>query len=125
MTDELKDCANYAQGYGWYLKPIYHPDQPECTPADFLGRNRKDAEERLYDIAQNDAMNRGGIQGDSTETTTSQETPNPSPKGKAGSWDRSRLLTPSELKSLKENSIAADEVIAARFKELSNKTKTL
>lgn len=65
------------------------------------------------------------IQDDSSENTTSQETSNPLPKGKAGSWDRSRLLTPSELKSLKENSIAADEIIAARFKELSNKTKTL
>ena len=62
MTDELKEFANYLKGYGWYLKPIYHPDQPECTPADFLGRNRKDAEDRLYDIAQNDAMNQGGIQ---------------------------------------------------------------
>ena len=64
------------------------------------------------------------IQDDSTEKPL-PEPSNPSPKGKAGSWDRSRLLTPSELKSLKENSIAADEIIAARFKELSNKNKTL
>ena len=63
------------------------------------------------------------MQDDSSETTIPQEPSNPLPKGKAGSWDRSRLLTPSELKSLKANSIAADEVIAARFKELSNKTR--
>ncbi|MEI6258752.1 MAG: hypothetical protein WCR46_02435 [Deltaproteobacteria bacterium] len=124
MTDELKDCANYVQGYGWYLKPIYHPDQPECTPSDFLGRNRKDAEDRLYDIAQNDAMNRGGIQEDSAEKPL-PEPSNPLPKGKAGSWDRSRLLTPSELKSLKENSIAADKIIETRFREIFNKNKTI
>ena len=59
------------------------------------------------------------IQDDSSENTTSQETSNPSPKGKAGSWDRSRLLTPSELKSLKENSIAADKIAKGRFKDLT------
>ena len=118
MTDELKDCANYVQGYGWYLKPIYHPDQPECTPADFLGRNRKDAEDRLYDIAQNDAMNRGGIQEDSAEKPL-PEPSNPLPKGKAGSWDRSRLLTPSELKSLKDNMAEAHRISKGRFKDLA------
>ena len=59
------------------------------------------------------------MQDDSTETTTPQETLNTSPKGKAGSWDRSRLLTPSELKSLKENSIAADKIAKGRFKDLT------
>ena len=59
------------------------------------------------------------MQDDSSETTIPQEPSNPLPKGKAGSWDRSRLLTPSELKSLKANSIAADKIAKGRFKDLT------
>ncbi len=65
------------------------------------------------------------VQNDSTATTTPPEISNPLPKGKAGSWDRSRLLTPSELKSLKEDSIAADKIIETRFREIFNKNKTI
>ena len=59
------------------------------------------------------------IQDDSTETATPQETLNTSPKGKAGSWDRSRLLTPSELKSLKEDMAEAHRISKGRFKDLT------
>lgn len=59
------------------------------------------------------------IQDDSSETTTPQEPSNPLPKGKAGSWDRSRLLTPSELKSLKEDMAEAHRISKGRFKDLT------
>jgi hypothetical protein len=64
------------------------------------------------------------VQNDSAEKPL-PEPSNPLPKGKAGSWDRSRLLTPSELKSLKENSIAAEKIAETRFREIFNKNKTL
>lgn len=53
------------------------------------------------------------------ETVAESETSKPLPTGKAGSWDRSRPLTPSELQSLKDACKKASEQARGKFKDLA------
>lgn len=53
------------------------------------------------------------------ETVAESETSEPLPTKKAGSWDRSRLLTPSELQSMKDYYKKAGEIMERHFKSLT------
>ena len=56
MEKILRRVAEYHPGYGWYRKGLTGPDDPNCSPTDFFGINKKEALKAIADDLERGAV---------------------------------------------------------------------